>query len=175
MPLHSTIPPDTNSLAVVRLEHVTDDAIALLAEYYEAIHVVLRDTPEALHAMVADSWSGLWVAYLHGQPAGCVALRRLTSIPLAAECKRLYVRPVARGHGIATALLDTQEVYARSQGLRWVYLDSYDDLTVAIALYRKRGYLPCERYSDNPQATVFFRKDIGDGTPIVDPPLPARR
>jgi GNAT superfamily N-acetyltransferase len=77
------------------------------------------------------------------------------------ECKRLYVQPVARGHHIADKLLDAQEDFARNQGLRWIYLDSYDDLKVAIALYRKRGYVSCDRYNDNPQATVFLRKNIG--------------
>jgi GNAT superfamily N-acetyltransferase len=67
---------------------------------------------------------------------------------------------MARGHRIADRLLDAQEDFARSKGLRWIYLDSYDDLKVAIALYRKRGYVSCERYNDNPQATVFLRKNI---------------
>jgi GNAT superfamily N-acetyltransferase len=71
------------------------------------------------------------------------------------------VQPKARGHGIADALLDAQEEYARGQGMRWIYLDSYDDLKVAIALYRRRGYVACERYNDNPQATVFLSKQIG--------------
>ena len=67
----------------------------------------------------------------------------------------------ARGQGIAEQLLDAMEVYARGQGLEWIYLDSYDDLKAALALYRKRGYVVCERYNDNPQATVFLRKWLG--------------
>ena len=47
-----------------------------------------------------------------------------------------------------------------SEGLEWVYLDSYDDLKAAIAVYEKRGYARCERYNENPQATVFMRKNI---------------
>jgi len=88
-------------------------------------------------------------------------LKRLGPIPLAGECKRLYVRPKARGRRIADKLLDALEDFARSNGLRWIYLDTYDDLKAAIALYRKRGYVPCERYNDNPQATVFLRKSLG--------------
>jgi len=87
-------------------------------------------------------------------------LRALDSIPFAGECKRLYVQPASRGHRIAEKLLDAQEEFARSQNLRWIYLDSYDDLKVAIALYRRRGYVSCERYNDNPQATVFLRRNI---------------
>lgn len=90
-------------------------------------------------------------------------LRTFDSIPSAGECKHLYVQPEARGHRIAEKLLDAQEEFARSKGLHWIYLDSYDDLKAAIALYRKRGYVSCERYNDNPQATVFLRKDIRNG------------
>ncbi len=102
----------------------------------------------------------MWLAYFGENAVGCVVLRKLVSIPFAGECKRLYVQPAARGHRIAVKLLDAQEDFARSSGLRWIYLDSYDDLEVAIALYRKRGYVSCEGYNDNPQATVFLRKNI---------------
>ena len=122
--------------------------------------VVQRDTPEALQQIVAGPASGFWLAYLDEQAVGCVVLKNLASIPFAAECKRLYVQPSARGHRIADKLLDAQEAFARTQGLHWIYLDSYDDLKVAIDLYRKRGYVPCDRYNDNPQATVFLRKNI---------------
>jgi GNAT superfamily N-acetyltransferase len=149
-------------LRIVRLSRINDEAIQLLDEYYEAVHVVQRDNAEAVQRMLDSSTSaGLWLAYLKDNPVGCIVLKELSAVPFAAECKRLYVRPMARGRGIADQLLDAQEEFACARGLRWVYLDSYDDLKVAIALYRKRGYERCERYNDNPQATVFMRKYIG--------------
>ena len=153
--------PKERSVRIVRLSKSNDDAIRLLREYYEAVSVVQRDTPQAIQKIIDDPCSGVWLAYLKEEAVGCVALRKLGSIPFAGECKRLYVQPLARGHCIADKLLDAQEDFARSKGLRWIYLDSYDDLKVAIALYRKRGYVSCERYNDNPQATVFLRKQIG--------------
>lgn len=152
--------PKGRSVQIVRLSKSSDDAIRLLQEYYEAVSVVQRDTPEAIQKIIDDPGSGMWLAYLEERAVGCVVLRKLGSIPFAGECKRLYVRPMARGHRIADKLLDVQEDFARSKGLRWIYLDSYDDLKVAIALYRKRGYVSCERFNDNPQATVFLRKNI---------------
>jgi DNA-binding MarR family transcriptional regulator/GNAT superfamily N-acetyltransferase len=150
------------AVRIVRLSESNADASRLLEEYYEAASVIQRDTPEAIQQIIGDASSGIWVAYLREKAVGCVMLRRLSSIPFAGECKRLYVRPEARGKGIADALLDAQEEFARSKGLEWIYLDSYDDLKAAIALYRKRGYIPCERYNDNPQATMFLRKNIGE-------------
>jgi DNA-binding MarR family transcriptional regulator/GNAT superfamily N-acetyltransferase len=152
--------PKERSVQIVRLSKSNDDAIRLLQEYYEAVSVVQRDSPEAIQKIIDDPCSGVWLAYLEEKAVGCVMLRTLGSIPFAGECKRLYVQPLARGHRIANKLLDAQEDFARDKGLRWIYLDSYDDLKVAIALYRKRGYVSCERYNDNPQATVFLRKNI---------------
>ena len=153
--------PGSRSVRIVRLSQPNDDARRLLQEYYEAVSVVQRDAPEAIQKIIDDSCSGVWLAYLEEKAVGCVVLRTLDSIPFAGECKRLYVQPAARGHGIADKLLDAQEDFARNKGLHWIYLDSYDDLKVAIALYRKRGYVSCERYNVNPQATVFLRKNIG--------------
>ena len=149
-----------SAVRIVRLADLDEAALALMREYYEAVSVVKRDTPESLRRMIADTSSGFWLAYLKGRPVGCVVLRRLASIPHAGECKRLYVRPEARGRGIADGLMDALEDFARSAGLRWIYLDSYDDLKAAIALYSRRGYVECDRYNDNPQATVFLRKAI---------------
>jgi GNAT superfamily N-acetyltransferase len=148
------------SVRIVQLQHASYDALDLLAEYYEAVHVAIRDPPGALETIIQDSASGVWLAFLDHEPVGCVLLRRLSSVPSAAECKRLYVRPSARDRGVAGRLLDALEEHARTEGLQWIYLDSYDDLTTAIALYERRGYLRCARYNDNPQATIFMRKRL---------------
>lgn len=147
----------------IRMERVrapTADALTLLEEYYEAVHVVLRDTPEKVQALLDEPGAALWLAYLGDALAGCVLVRPLPHMELACECKRLYVRPSARGHRIADRLMDALEEFARTEGFDWVYLDTYDDLTAAIALYERRGYERCERYNENPQATVFLRKRL---------------
>ena len=150
----------SDSPRIVRLTEASDEALQLLQEYYEAVHVVQRDTPEKIQTILDDRASGMWIAYLASKPVGCVVLRDLPSIPRAGECKRLYVQPSARGHRIADKLMDALESFAQAQGLDSIYLDSYHDLKAAIALYRKRGYTECERYNDNPQATIFLRKHL---------------
>lgn len=149
------------TVRMVRLQQPRAAAFDLLEEYYEAINVVKRDDHAAIERMIADPASGMWLAYLNGKAMGCVVLRPLEGVPAAGECKRLYVRPEARGYGLAGSLMDALEACARRQGMRWVYLDSFEDLKAAVALYRKRGYRPCARYNDNPQATVFLRKRLG--------------
>lgn len=143
---------------------ITDVGL-LLEEYFTTLDIVKRDSPGDIAASLADPADASWLAEVDGIPAGYVALRRLdvAGLPMgaAAECKRLYVRPAFRGKGIAADLLDAMELHAAEAGFRWIYLDSKDDLRSALRIYEERGYLACERYNDNPQATVFMRKPIG--------------
>jgi GNAT superfamily N-acetyltransferase len=152
---------DVSAMRIIRAtpSHFVE-AELLLHEYYEAVGVVKRDTPAAIADYLSDEGSGLWIAYLDEVPAGCVVLRPLPTVEAATECKRLYVRPQFRGRGIAEALLDAMEKYAVEEAADWVYLDSKDDLKDALRIYVRRGYQPCKRYNDNPQATVFLRKKI---------------
>jgi DNA-binding MarR family transcriptional regulator/GNAT superfamily N-acetyltransferase len=145
---------------IERLTAPNDKALAILQEYYDAVHVVQRDRPGSIQKIIEEPGSGMWLACRGEEVVGCVVLCRLAYVPLASECKRLYVKPTARGNHIADKLLDAQEKFARSQGVEWIYLDSYDDLKTAVALYERRGYQRCERYNDNPQATLFMRKRI---------------
>ena len=156
-------PHEHRQLPAVRIERLTavhDEALAILEEYYEAVHVVQRDSPESIRSLIDEPGSGMWLAYVGDEVQGCVVLRRLAAIPRASECKRLYVKPALRGNHIADKLLDAQEDFARQSGVEWIYLDSYDDLKAAITLYERRGYERCGRYNDNPQATLFMRKRI---------------
>jgi DNA-binding MarR family transcriptional regulator/GNAT superfamily N-acetyltransferase len=148
------------AVRVERVTRVSEDALAILREYYEAVHVVWRDGAGDIQRILEEPASGMWLATVDGEVAGCVVLRRLESLGRASECKRLYVRPAARGHGIADRLMDALEELARGEGMEWIYLDTYDDLKTAIALYERRGYRRCERYNENPQATLFMRKKI---------------
>jgi GNAT superfamily N-acetyltransferase len=148
------------AVLIEQLTAVNNDALAILQEYYEAVHVVWRDDPGDIQKILDEPASAIWMAYMDNKVVGCVVLRRLASIPHSSECKRLYVKPTARGHGIADRLMDALEDFASTEGVRWIYLDTYDGLKPAIALYERRGYLRCERYNENPQATLFMRKKI---------------
>jgi DNA-binding MarR family transcriptional regulator/GNAT superfamily N-acetyltransferase len=152
--------PPKPPVSIERLTKPSKAAREILEEYYEAVQVVKRDPPNALRSLLADPTSAMWLAKLGAEVVGCVILRNLPSIPHAGECKRLYVRPSARGRRIATLLLDALEDHARDLKLDWIYLDTHDGLKAAIALYEQRGYQPCDRYNDNPQATLFMRKHL---------------
>jgi DNA-binding MarR family transcriptional regulator/GNAT superfamily N-acetyltransferase len=157
---HAILESTRTSLSIERLTAPSNSALEILEEYYEAVNVIKRDKPGDLQALLAEPSSAMWLARLDQAVVGCVVLRSLPSIPHAGECKRLYVRPSARGRRVATLLLDALEDHARALKLDWIYLDTYDDLKPAIALYEQRGYQPWDRYNDNPQATLFMRKRL---------------
>lgn len=150
-------------MSSIRIERATanhpDDALLLIEEYYEAVGVLVRDDRRALLGCMAGSRSGIWVAYAGAVPAGCILLRPLDQ-PQAGEIKRLYVRPAYRRRGIAAVLLGALEQFAAELGISCLYLDSKDDLKDAIAFYSHHGYTQCARYNENPQATIFMRKQI---------------
>jgi GNAT superfamily N-acetyltransferase len=137
-----------------------DTAYAIVEEYYEAARVVARDTREELARLYFEDGAGIWLASLGKQAIGCIALRVMRQFTGSGEVKRLYVRPAHRGRGIAAALHDALESYATSFGYRWLYLDSASNMVAAIRFYEAQGYQPCTKYNENPQATVFMRKQL---------------
>lgn len=141
----------------------TDDLpqlIALLERYYAEWSVVQRDPPERVAEYLSEHEPrGFLVAEQKGRLVACVLLRDLAAMQSAIECKRLYVLPEHRGHGLASRLMDSaEELAARSAD--WLYLDTGGEFTAAQALYQARGYEACERYNDNPQAIFFYRKRL---------------
>lgn len=137
-----------------------DDARHLLYEYFDVINVVLRDDDDAIRAFLNDASSAMWIAYVDGVAAACVAMRPLQEVAGATECKRLYVADRFRRRGLAEALMQALENHAAQAGYDAVYLDTKDDLHAAIRLYEQLGYERCARYNDNPQATIFMRKRL---------------
>jgi len=88
-----------------------------------------------------------------------VALRPLADG--ACELKRLYVRPDARGSGAGRALAEAVVEEARRLGYRTMRLDTLPTMDAARALYRSLGFVPAERYSDNPiPGVLFFALDL---------------
>jgi GNAT superfamily N-acetyltransferase len=92
------------------------------------------------------------------QVVGCVGLRAWTAEQ--AEIKRMWVSPGRRGTGVAVDLLAAVEERAVSLGYTRVLLDTNGALTAALRFYSAHGYLPVDRYNDNPDATHFFAKDL---------------
>ena len=151
--------------ARVRRATAADEATAgsIVDEYNRAVGVVVRDDAAALRSYLSGP-GALWLAEVGAEIVGCVVLRPLPLVaPDACEVKRLYVRPAYRGAGLAGALMDALEAFARTASYGAVYLDTLDELAVALRFYERRGYERIPRYNANPQATIFMRRTLAAG------------
>jgi GNAT superfamily N-acetyltransferase len=132
----------------------------IIEEYYQAARVLARDSRTDFERLYFTAGAGVWLATAAGDGVGCIALRPLSLTPKAAEVKRLYVQPQHRVRGIAKALYAGLESYARDFGYGSLYLDTTDEMTEAQRFYAALGFALVPRYNDNPQATIFMRKNL---------------
>lgn len=132
-------------------------AYQIVSEYYEAVNVVARDDEVAFQREYFGPSGAIWLAQAGTEIVGCIALRPI-ALRKSAEIKRMYVRSGWRGAGVAQKLLNAAEEFAMTNGYEWIYLDTTDKMRAAAHLYQRNGYQPCDRYNDNPQATIFMRK-----------------
>jgi putative acetyltransferase len=97
----------------------------------------------------------LYLAYVDGEPAGCIALRKLE--PGVCEMKRLFLRDSARGRGIGVRLIEQVIADAREIGYAKMRLDTYPPkMGKAVSLYEAHGFYEIPPYYDNPHAGVLY-------------------
>lgn len=99
----------------------------------------------------------LLVARLRGEGVGCGGLRLYGR---AADVKRMWVAPDARGLGVGRRLLHELERRAGEAGATEVRLETNRVLTEAIALYRAAGYVEVPPFNDEPYAHHWFAKQL---------------
>ena len=90
----------------------------------------------------------LLLVELGGVPAGCVALRPLGG--KRCEMKRLYVRAVFRGAGLAGVLVERIIGKARALGYQEMFLDTLPEMRAARLLYDMFGFVACRPYLPEP-------------------------
>lgn len=129
-----------------------DEATALLHDYVEWLHTAtgidLRTTQPGFAAELecpACFYGGtdrvLFLAYLREVAVGTVAV--VCHDDGTAELKRMYVRPIARGRGIADRLVRRVLETAADAGCRTIWLETKPVvMDAAIAVYRRNGFEP---------------------------------
>ena len=101
----------------------------------------------------------LYLAYVDGLPAGCIALRPIDENEC--EMKRLYVRPAYRSAGLGRRLVELILSDARDLGYRRVLMDTLPFLKDAIALYEKLGFYRIGCYNNSPMdESIYMQYDL---------------
>jgi putative acetyltransferase len=104
----------------------------------------------------------LALAFVDGQPAGCVALRRVDA--QRAEPKRLFVRPAFRGLGLGRALLEWAMNEARAAGYTELVGDTMPVMKDALALYDRMGF---ERVGVGAPVQATALQQISEGPILI--------
>lgn len=140
------------------------DSVELLTAYVTEVverstHELSFTDPRMDPAEIASDSGGVFLVMRSdsGVALGCVAIRNLG---WAAEFKRMYLVPEARGGGLGTHLLDAAHTAAKEAGHSRIVLDTKIELIEALDLYRSAGYSDIADYNENADATHWFARDL---------------
>ena len=122
--------------------------------------------PESVHALDLERLKApdivFWSAWQDGQLLGCIALKRHAAA--MAEIKSMRTARIARGKGVAKALLAHLEQFAKAEGVTALYLETGAEPYFAPArqLYQQHDYLQCGPFADyQPDPlSVFMQKAL---------------
>ncbi len=118
-----------------------------------------EDELENLSVKYGMPYGRLYIAEVGGEPAGCVALRKLDHDN--GEIKRLFVRPSFRGNKIGNQLMELVLEEAKKVGYKSVYLDTLPFLKEAIHMYEKLGFCQIDSYNNSPmESAVYMKKEL---------------
>ena len=144
--------PDTSSgtvgrITVERAPAPTDDVRALIGELDRTLGA--EYPPEQRHGLALEAIFAqpvrFFLARLDGAAVGCGGVALFADF---AEVKRMYVRPAARGRGVAQTMLARLERETDEAGLRIVRLETGNRQNAALRLYEQAGFRPCPPFGD---------------------------
>ena len=99
------------------------------------------------------------VGWVDGEAVACGGIARYDDA--AAEIRRMYVVPEARGRGLSSLILAALEDEARALGYSLVRLETGKLQAAAIGLYVSAGFGPIPRYgpfANDPRSVCFEKR-----------------
>ena len=93
-------------------------------------------------------------------PVGCGAMKEFDNSTM--EIKRMYVTIEMRGKGVAVAVLNDLESWAKELGYKKCVLETGDKMLEAIGVYKKSGYKIIKNYGqyENIESSICFEKEL---------------
>ncbi|MGQ2983306.1 GNAT family N-acetyltransferase [Flavobacterium sp.] len=100
------------------------------------------------------------VVYKDGMPVGCGAIKPYDDTTM--EVKRMFVPWEHRGSGMALAVLQELEQWAKELGFAKCILETGIKMPEAIGLYKKSGYAQTNNYGQyaGVESSVCFEKSL---------------
>ncbi len=83
--------------------------------------------------------------------------------PVAAgvyELRKMYLRPAARGQGVAARLFDACLAFCRERQARQIVLDTLHEMTAAIDFYERRGFVRDDAQIRGARCSRGYRLDL---------------
>lgn len=150
---------------MITIEQATDDAqmdtVRKLFKNYESwlgMDLCFQGFEEELRTLpgrYAPPDGRLFIAYVDGEAAGCIAMRKIGES--VCEMKRLFVLEKFRGRRIGDKLIRRLIDTARKEGYEFMRLDTLPDrMKKAAELYRSYGFYSIEPYYENPYKGVEY-------------------
>ncbi len=145
--------------------HVEDPASAdaqwCLRQYHAARDDGAEDVVDldpSLTTDVSPSNELFLVARIDGIAVGCGCLER--TAPGTGDINRMWLSPEGHGQGLGRAMLDRLVSEARRFGIGQVRLETNQELTEAIDLYRSAGFVEVAAFDNEPQARTWFALEL---------------
>ncbi|KFF17600.1 GNAT family N-acetyltransferase [Chryseobacterium sp. JM1] len=91
-----------------------------------------------------DNIKNCIVIYIDEKPAACGAFKKFSEDTV--EIKRMYTHPDFRKRGLATAIVQELESWARESGYAKAILESSLEQNEALSVYKKSGYCRIPNY-----------------------------
>jgi len=155
-----------DQITVALAPAATDDVRILVGELDRVLSP--EYTPEQRHGLTLEQIFKpdirFFLARQDGAAVGCGGVAFFTDF---AEVKRMYVRDVARGRGVAQALLARIEKEARDAGFAVLKLETGMRQIAALRFYERAGFRQCAAFGAYakmaPEAvatSVFLQKQL---------------
>lgn len=148
--------------ALIAEEHpASPDATALIAEldaHLEGLYARESRHGFSVDKLIADAVA-FFVIRSDGAPAGCGGIKLFGTE--YGEIKRMYVRPLFRGLGFGTLMLDHLADYATRHGVTTLRLETGIHQHAAIRLYEREGFQripPFGPYRDDPVSRCYEKR-----------------
>lgn len=135
------------------------NATILFKEYAAWLSIDLRfqhfdEELMELKTMYGTPAGGIILCKTGNEFIGCAGIRKIDSN--IAELKRMFIKPVYQQQGMGKQLLQKAVELARGLNYKVIRLDTLNNMTAAINLYKNHGFYEIPAYYHNPNKTAVY-------------------